>query len=203
MTDTRPDHLAEKIRRRRLGETAAEARSTLLPTLRDVQRELAELKVAIESAADKPLEVARLLGEAKAKGRMPTEIANALGVGRPWVAKRLGLLTAPAHVRVLIEFGKLAETDYYNHRAKVLDALDGETKTKESKSRRRRGARYVRQPKVSLNEPAARATVHLLAHMATILGLTPIDVDGATLRGLSSTLELRAPELWDALKDKL
>jgi len=206
MSDKRPDPLAERIRQRRAAATGVPAKSpevALCAARAEAPSTLVALKTAIDAARGRPLEVARLLAEAEARGHKPVDIAEALGVARTWVAKRLSLSRAPPDVRAAIEAGTLGETAYYNHRGKVAQELHREAQDQGRKRRRRQGAPYARHPKVALSEPAGRAAAHLLAHLAFTLNLAPIDVDAASLRALRAILELRAPELWDALKKTL
>lgn len=47
------------------------------------------------------------------------QLADAVGVSRGWVSKKLSLLTAPKEIQDAIRSGEMAETDFYNNKAEA------------------------------------------------------------------------------------
>jgi hypothetical protein len=148
---------------------------------------IVEVSEAIASG-ENPVTIARLLAELKLSRK---ELAAALGKGKSWVSKRLGLLAAPIEVQRLIESGELSESEYYNNRRNVPSGIKktgGELK-------------YQRSPTIEINLDAARSIAMILSHLAAAAGAIPIKLEPDTSKKrIVGILNERATEIQKRLK---
>lgn len=204
MADEKEDRTARAIRERReragvtrrvddVSGTTAAAASHAKPEepgqparSRLSEEKRAEIRREIEALNDRPVMRARRIAQYVVEGVEQREIADALGVGRPWVSKRIALTQAPPEVLQQIEFGRLTEHRYYNDRAGVEAELTGDV----------RDPKFQRALTMPITLDAARAVAEILAHLAASLGAIPIRLDSkATKKQLGEIINLRAAEL--------
>lgn len=153
----------------------------------------AEIRREIESLKDRPVIRARKLAYYHSSGISQDDIAAALGVGQPWVSKRIALTKALPEALLQIEMGTLTETGYYNKRGDMKTNL-----TDTSRSSRRR--KLVTMP---INIDAARAVVEILEYVARKHNAQPIQMGSLDdSRLLSVIIDMRAGELRDAVMKK-
>lgn len=153
----------------------------------------AEIRREIDSLKDRPVIRARKLAYYHSSGISQEEIAVALGVGQPWVSKRIALTQASPEVLQQIEMGALTETGYYNKRGEMEARLTGTTRS----SRRRRPAT------MPITIDAARAVIEILEHVARKHNAPPVNTDSLDdSRLLSVIIDMRAGELRDAMVKK-
>lgn len=154
------------------------------------EEEKAEIRREIESLKNRPVDRARRLAHYHSSGISQGDIASALGVGQPWVSKRIALTQASTDVLQKIEAGALSETAYYTKRAEMGAGSKGCVRL----PRRRRPG------KMNISIDAARAVVEILEHLAREHNVTPIQaglLDDS--RQLTVIIDNRAGELRDAL----
>lgn len=151
---------------------------------RDAARQHAEIRREIEALKDRPVERARRLAEYVADGVSQNALAAALGVGQPWVSKRLALTRAPVEVLQQIEAGTITENYYYSHRAEIEMRLAG-------------GGPPVSRPvPLTITLEAGRALAEILAVLAAQLHSAPIRIDERpTRKHIREILNLRAEEI--------
>jgi predicted transcriptional regulator len=150
----------------------------------------AEIRREIESLKDRPVDRARKLAYYFASGLSQGEIASALGVGQPWVSKRIALTQASKEVLQKIEMGALSETAYYTKRGEAGTGLNGGVQVSKRK----------RSGSVHITIEAARAVVAILECIARKHNAPPVPMD--TLddsKLLSLIIDMRAGELRDVL----
>lgn len=137
-----------------------------------------------------PLDLARELAALKtARGWTLDDLADRLHRSKGWVSKKLSLVEAPAEVQAAIAAGELAETEYFNHKAKVLSQLA------ERKGRPQGGA-DLRTPMVTIPIETARRLAALLQTLAKRHGANPITLDQRpTKKALVAILTTRTPEI--------
>lgn len=148
---------------------------------------IVEVSEAIASG-ENPITIARLLAELKLSNK---ELAAALGKGKSWVSKRLGLLDAPIAVQRLIELGELSESEYYNNRRNVPSGIKNTGGV----------LKYQRSPTVEINLDAARSLVIILSDLAVTSGATPIRLaPDVSKKQIVNILNERASEIQKRLK---
>jgi len=152
-----------------------------------------EIRREIESLKDRPVDRARKLAHYFASGISQGEIASALGVGQPWVSKRIALTQASKDVLQQIESGALSETGYYTKRGELGTGLNGGAQLSKRK----------RPGTVHITIDAGRAVVAIFEYIARKLNASPIPMDSLDdSRLLSLVIDMRASELRDALMKK-
>jgi hypothetical protein len=204
MADEKESWAQRTIRERRdraqleQSKTPAEpAPSWVLPTpiperaLSDEKR--AEVRREVEALKDRPVLRARRIGQYLAEGMSQGDVALALGVQQPWVAKRMALLRAPVEVLQQIEHGTLTENQYYANRAEIDMEFAGRTNA----------VRRDRPIPVTIHLDAARALAEILMILADRHKAIPIRVDDkATKQEITEILNLRSREMRELLGKK-
>jgi hypothetical protein len=148
---------------------------------------IVEVSEAIASG-ENPITIARLLAELKLSNK---ELAAALGKGKSWVSKRLGLLDAPIAVQRLIELGELSESEYYNNRKNIPSGIKNTGGV----------LKYQRSPTIEISLDAARSIVMILSDIAAATGATPIKLEPDTSKKrIVDILNDRATEMLKAIK---
>lgn len=140
------------------------------------------------ASGENPITIARLLAELKLSNN---ELAAALGKGKSWVSKRLGLLEVPIAVQRLIESGELSESEYYNNRKNVPSGIKNSGGV----------LKYQRIQTIEISLDAARSLAMILSDIAAATGAMPIKLEPDTSKKrIVGILNDRASELQKRLK---
>lgn len=147
----------------------------------DIEQKLAITREAIK-ASQNPMIIARLLGELVELGFRNKDLVVSLDMNKPWVSKKLALLTAPIKVQRLIEAGELPETDYHNNK-NVTAQIKGRAATLE----------YRRMPTITISIETGKTLAAILRIVAAENGDTSISLlPNTSKKDIQTLLDLRA-----------